>query len=321
MADSVFLTGATGFVGGHVLTHLVATGYRVRALARTPASLPPGCEPVAGDLTDPGTFAHALDGCRYVVHCAALYSFKPRMRAQMERVNVAGTASLLAAAHVAGVERAVVTSSSATVGPSPDGAPVDESASAHGDDAHSSYHRSKRLQERAALAARTPVILLLPTAPIGPGDAAPTPTGRIVRDFVRGRMVARPPRGGMNLVPVEDVARAHVRALTHGRIRERYLLGGDNLMLDDIWRILGELTGSPVPRARIPDAALLAIAYADELRCRVFAHAEPVVPLEGARMANDVMFATSAKAAAELGHAPGPALDALARAVAWYRTH
>jgi len=318
MSDAVFLTGATGFVGGHVLRELTAAGYRVRALVRGGAALV-GAQPVPGDLEEVGAFARALDGCRYLVHCAALYSFAPADRARMRRVNVAGTAALLEAARVAGVERAVVTSSASTVGPSRDGRPVDERSIPPAHDAPSSYHASKREQERAALAARVPVVLLLPTAPVGPGDASPTPTGRVVLDFARGRMVALPPRGGMNLVPVEDVARAHVRALVGGRPGERYLLGGENLMLDDVWALLADVTGVALPRLRVPDAAILAAAYVDEARCRLFPRVQPFVPLEGARMASDLMFVDSAKAGAELGHRPGPVRAALERAVAWYR--
>jgi dihydroflavonol-4-reductase len=317
---TVFLTGATGFIGGHVARALLDGGYRVRALVRDPNADVAGCEPVVGDLERAGEFARALAGCRYVVHCAALYSFAPRDRARMWRVNVAGTAALLEAARIAGVERAVVTSSASTVGPSHDGMPVDERGLAEPHDAPSSYHASKREQERAALAARVPVVLLLPTAPVGPGDAAPTPTGALVRDFLRGKIFALPPRGGMNLVPVEDVARAHVAALTRGRASERYLLGGEDFSLHAVWQMLAEVTGRPLPRLRVPLPAVMAMAYADEARCRALPRARPFVPVEGARMARHLMYVDAAKARAELGFAPGPVRDALRRAVAWYRS-
>jgi dihydroflavonol-4-reductase len=236
-----------------------------------------------------------------LIHCAALYSFAPRDRAKIRRVNVDGTASLLAAAHIAGVERVVLTSSSATEG-----------------HAESGYHRSKLDQERVAFASRVPVVALLPTAPVGPGDRKPTPTGKLVLDFMKGRIVAKAPgRGGMNLVAVEDVARAHVAALERGRIGERYIVGGENLSMDEIWQMLAEITGRPMPRWRAPYALALTAAYAEELWCRLTG-ATPAVPLEGVRLARERMYADSTKAREELGYAATPVRAALVRAVEWY---
>jgi dihydroflavonol-4-reductase len=302
VSDRVFLTGATGFVGSHVLRELTAAGYAVRALAR-PQQHHDAAEWVEGDLRDVGAFARSLQGCRYLIHCAALYSFAPRDRAEIHRVNVEATASLMLAAHIAGVERAVLTSSSATI-----------------DHAVGAYHRSKLEQERAAFASRTPVIALLPTAPVGPGDRKPTPTGKLVLDFTRGKIVAKAPGdGGMNLVAVEDVARAHVAALARGRIGERYLIGGENLSMDEIWQMLAEITGRPMPSQRAPYALALAAAYADELRCQITG-ATPEVPLEGVRMSRERMFADSSKAERELGYTSSSVREALERAVTWYRS-
>ena len=300
--ERVFLTGATGFVGSHILRLLREGGYEVRALARgaTQGDIA-GVEWVEGDLRDVGAFADALRSCRYLVHAAALYSFAPRDRAEIHRVNVEGTASLLVAAELAGVERVVLTSSSATLG-----------------HAHGAYHRSKLDQERAAFASRLPVIALLPTAPVGPGDAKPTPTGKLVLDFVRGKIVARAPgEGGMNLVAVEDVARAHLAALTNGRAGERYVIGGENLTMDEIWEMLAAITGRPMPAWRAPYALALAAGYFDEIRCR-FTGAKPEVPLEGVRLSRERMYADSAKAQRELGYAPTSVRAALERAVAWF---
>jgi dihydroflavonol-4-reductase len=305
--DVVFLTGATGFVGSHILRELLAEGYTVRALRRSVASHGEAAESdrtrwTAGDLRDVGAFARDLRGCRYLIHCAALYSFSPRDWAEIQAVNVEGTASLMAAAHLAGVERVVLTSSSATEG-----------------HAHSGYHRSKLEQERIAFASRMPVIALLPTAPVGPGDARPTPTGRLVLDFARGKIVAKAPgNGGMNLVAVEDVARAHVAALDRGRSGERYIIGGENLTMDEIWSLLAELTGQAMPKWRAPYALTLAVAYADDVRSRI-SGAVPAVPLEGVRLARERMFADSSKAHDDLGYAPTPVRAALERAVNWYR--
>ncbi len=302
--DRVFLTGATGFIGAHVLRELLAAGYMVRALVRQPSVAPSDdrVERVAGDMLLVGGFARALEGCRYLVHCAALYSFAPRDRTAIHAINVDGTASLMLAAHVGGVERAVLTSSSATDG-----------------HAHTGYHRSKLEQERVAFAGRVPMIALLPTAPVGPGDAKPTPTGRLVLDFARGKIVALAPgHGGMNLVAVEDVARAHVAALERGKINERYVLGGENLGMDEIWKLLAEVTGKALPAWRAPYGLALAASYVDELRCRITG-ATPAVPSEGVRLSRERMYADSSKAQRELDYSATPVRAALERAVTWYR--
>jgi dihydroflavonol-4-reductase len=308
MSDRVFLTGATGFVGSHILRELLAAGYTVRALVR-PSSLDDAApqrngdiEWVEGDLQNVGAFARALRGCRCLVHCAALYSFAPRDRAAIHNVNVEATASLMLVAHIAGVERAVLTSSSATL-----------------EHAGGAYHRSKLDQERAAFASRVPVVALLPTAPVGPGDRKPTPTGRLVLDFLGGKIVAKAPgHGGMNLVAVEDVGRAHVAALTRGRAGERYVIGGENLTMDQIWQMLAEITGRPMPAWRAPYALALAAGYVDELRCAV-TRGVPAVPLEGVRIARDRRYANSSKAARDLGYSATPVRAALERAVTWFR--
>ncbi len=302
--DLVFLTGATGFVGSHILRELLAQGYAVRALRRSHATPADNLTWIEGDLRDVGTFARSLRGCRHLIHCAALYSFAPRDRAAMRAVNVDATASLMMAAYLAGVERGVLTSSSATLG-----------------HAHSGYHRSKLEQERAAFSSRLPIVALLPTAPVGPGDAKPTPTGRLVLDFLRGQIVAKAPgHGGMNLVPVEDVARAHVAALELGNIGERYVIGGENLSMDEIWALLAEITGKPMPSWRAPYALALTAAALDELRCRITGGA-PNVPLEGVRLSRERMYADSAPARLDLAYAPSPVREALERAVAWYRAN
>jgi dihydroflavonol-4-reductase len=320
-SSRVFLTGATGFIGQHVFRALRGAGYEVRALVRDPGARIDNAETVVGDLRDPGALARPMRACRYLVHCAALYSFTPHDRPLLRPVNVAGTAGLLEAARIAGVERAVVTSSAATVGPAgPGGTPASETDWAT-NGTHSAYHHSKLEQERAALAARVPTVLILPTSPVGPGDWKPTPTGRLIVDFARGRVFAAPPHGGTNLVPVEDVARAHVVALERGRPGERYLVGGDNLSLDQVWALLAAATGRPVPRWRIPFALAVAMGWIDEARCRLQPRAQPRVPLEGVRMSVQRMYVDCSKARTELEHDPGPVRDALERAVAWYRAH
>jgi dihydroflavonol-4-reductase len=317
----VFLTGATGFIGQHVFRALRSAGYEVRALVRDPTSRIDDAETVVGDLRRSGDLVPSLRGCRFIVHCAALYSFSPHDRPALRPVNVMGTAGLLEAARIAGVERAVVTSSAATVGPAgPGGKPSTEAEWAV-NSTRSAYHHSKLEQEYAALAARVPAVLVLPTSPVGPGDWKPTPTGRLIVDFARGRVFAAPPPGGTNLVPVEDVARAHVLALERGRPGERYLIGGDNLSLDQVWQLLAGVTGRPAPRWRIPYTLAVLMGWIDEGRCRIQPRAQPRVPLEGVRMSVQQMYVDCSKARTELGYQPGPVREALERAVAWYRAH
>lgn len=321
--DEVFLTGATGFIGNHILRALLVSGYRVRALVR-PSSRQldalPGCTSITGDLRRPGELVAAMRGCRQLVHVAALYSFSPHQRKDIWTTNVTGCAGLLEAARIAGIELAVVTSSSATVGPAPPAALASEENWARPDGAISAYHDSKIQQERVALAARVPVVLVLPTAPVGSGDWKPTPTGKMIVDFMRGRIVASLP-GGLNIVPVEDVARAHVLALQRGRSGERYLIGGENLTLVQLWRRLASITGRNAPTRRLPYPLALAAGLADEARCRVLKERVPVAPLEGVRMGRERMFVSWEKARTELGYQPGPVLPALEQSVRWYRDH
>jgi dihydroflavonol-4-reductase len=321
--DEVFLTGATGFVGSHVLHALRHSGYRVRALVR-PGSRPLPEEPditaVTGDLARAGELTRAMDGCRYLIHVAALYSFAPGRRRDIWTINVHGTAAILEAARIAGIERAVVTSSSATVGPASDGRLPAEESWAQDHAGVSTYHQSKLQQERAALAAQLPVVLVLPTAPVGPGDVKPTPTGKMIVDFMRGRIFASLP-GGLNIVAVEDVGRAHVLALEQGRPGERYLIGGENLSLSELWQRLAAISGRPAPTRQLPYGLALAAGWADEVRCRVRPTDEPIAPLEGVWMGRQTMYVCDDKARSELGYVSRPVDEALERAIQWFRAH
>ncbi len=313
----VFLTGASGFVGSHVLAALLAAGYRVRALVRRPWDAPPGVTHVTGDLRESGALIPAMRGCSSLVHVAALYSFAPRDRAAIEAVNVTGTSGILEAARAAGIDRCVVTSSSAALPPASMSRPATEDDWASADHSPWSYHSSKLAAERAALCVQIPVISVLPTAPIGPGDHRPTPTGKIIVDLLRGRMPATL-GGGMNIVPVEDVATAHVRALERGRPGERYIAGGVNLTLAEFWRLVARAAGRPERTYRLPYAIAAAAARVDAVRVRITGGV-PAVPLEGVRMGRLDMYSSSAKAVAELGYAPSSAFNAIERAVRWYR--
>lgn len=313
----VFLTGASGFVGAHVLRALLVRGYRVRALVHDRAPmLPPGAVAVAGDLRAPASLLAALRGCRAVVHTAALYSFSPHDGPAIAEVNVRGTEGLLEAARIAGVERTVVTSSSSTLAPATGSRPVDERSWA-GSRSGVTYHGSKLAQERAALSAATRVITILPTAPVGPGDRRPTPTGRIIVDLLRGRMPATL-RGGMNVVAVEDVAAAHVLALERGVPRERYIAGGVNLSLAELWRLVARADGRRARTLPLPYPIAAAAARVDAVRVRITGGA-PAVPLEGVHMGRLEMYSTSAKAVSQLGYRPTSVGAAIERSVRWYR--
>ena len=321
MSEEVFLTGASGFVGRHVLDALLARGYGVRALVRDGSAgvKADGCVTVEGDLREPGAVVAAMRGCRYLVHVAAVYSFAPRQRAVMHDVNVRGTRGLLEAARIAGVERAVVTSSSAAIGPARHGHPATEADWADTGRRERGYHASKVAQERVALAARLPVITVLPTAPIGAGDHRPTPTGQMVVDVMRGRMPATL-RGGMNVVAVGDVAQAHVLALERGRPRERYIAGGVNLTLTELTRLIARAAGRSEQVLRMPYALAAAAGHVDELRCRALGGV-PRVPLEGVRMGREFMYASSDKARDELGYSTTSVETAIDSAVRWYRAN
>ncbi len=313
----VFLTGASGFVGSHVLDALLARGYRVRALVRGGWDAPPGVISVAGDLRDAGALVSALCGCRYLIHTAALYSFSSRDRAAIAAVNIGGTSGILEAARMAGVERCVVTSSSSALPPSSASHPATESDWASAPHRGWSYHASKLAGERAALSARIPVTTVLPTAPVGPRDRRPTPTGKIIVDLLRGRMPATL-GGGLNVVAVEDVATAHVLALERGRPGERYIAGGVNVSLAELWGLISRAAGRPERTVRLPYAVAVAAARMDALRVRLTG-GEPAIPLEGVRMGRLEMYSSSARAVAELGYRPSSADDAIDRAVRWYR--
>lgn len=319
MQGDVFMTGASGFVGSHVLQALLARGYRVRALMRDgAAAMPPGVVSVSGDLRAPASLVPALRGCRFLVHTAALYSFSPRDGETIAEVNIRGTEGILEAARIAGIERSVVTSSSSALAPAAGSRPVDERSWAE-PRSGLTYHGSKLLQERAALSADTPVITVLPTAPVGPGDRRPTPTGAIILDLLRGRIPATL-RGGMNVVAVEDVATAHVLALELGRPRERYIAGGVNLSLAELWRLIARAAGRRSRTFPLPYAVAAAAARVDGIRVRI-AGGVPAIPIEGVHMGRLQMYSSSAKAVNELGYRPTSVGAAIDRAVGWYRAN
>jgi dihydroflavonol-4-reductase len=327
-AMTALVTGATGFVGSAVARALLARGEPVRALIRPNSNrrhlrdLP--VEIVVGDLEQPPTLRQAVAGCRAVYHVAADYRLWAPRPSVMYRINVDGTRALLRAAADAGVERIVYTSSVATLGIDPGGDPSDETTPSTVADMIGHYKRSKYLAEQAVreLIEREglPGVIVNPSAPIGPGDARPTPTGRIVLDAAKGRIPAYVDTG-LNVVHVDDVAAGHLLAYERGRIGERYILGGQNLSLGEILALIAGLTGRRPPRLCLSADLVLPIAYVSEMVARLRRTGEPLVTVDGVRMAKKRMHFSSTKAARELGYRSRPAADALRDALDWYRQH
>jgi dihydroflavonol-4-reductase len=320
------VTGATGFLGSHVARELARRGERVRVLVRPSSDLRAleglDAERVEGDLRTPSSLDRALEGVLRVFHVAADYRLWARDPREIYESNVAGTQNLLAAARQAGVEKFVYTSTVATVAvPREDRLP-NEATKSSVSEMIGHYKRSKFEAEQCALRAAEaglPVVIVNPTTPVGPGDWKPTPTGKIIVDFLNGRMPGYVDTG-LNFVPVEDCARGHLLAAERGRVGERYILGGCNLTLKQMLDLLSAASGRLAPRWKIPFALAYAAGCVDLGVSRLLGR-EPQIPLEGVRMARHKMFVDASKAERELGFAPGPIERALERAVQWYESN
>ena len=316
------VTGASGFVGWHIARLLVQRGHRVRALVRPTSKLRElDVETLAGDLRDPDSLRKAADGCGAVFHVAADYRLWARDPRELYRSNVDGTRNLLEAARAAGVERVVYTSTVGCIGV-PAGGAGDERNPVGLDQMTGDYKRSKFMAEQVAkeyAESGFPVVIVNPTAPVGDHDFKPTPTGKIILDFLRGKMPAFVDTG-LNLVDVEDVATGHLLAYDRGRPGERYILGSKNLTLEQILQELARASGLEAPRMQIPYALAYAAGVASTAWSRVTGE-EPQVPLDAVRMSRKKMWVTHAKAASELGYCPSEVNSALERAVQWFRSN
>jgi dihydroflavonol-4-reductase len=318
----IFVTGATGFVGAHVAGLAAAQGAELRLLTRVTSNvknLPQGADVVVGDLREPGRFAAALVGCDALIHVAADYRLWVPDPAEMYKANVEGTRELLRLAREAGVRRVVYTSSVATMGFHGD-AVVDEETPVSEADMIGHYKRSKWMAEQVALEAARggqEVMVLNPTTPIGSLDTKPTPTGRIVVDFLNRNFPAYVDTG-LNLVDVDEIARMHLVAVEKGRVGERYILGGENLTLKQILDRLAAITGLPSPKMKVPHAVAMAFAFFDETVTGKLRGKEPRATVEAVRMGKKMMFASSAKAERELGLRVGSVEGALRAACAWF---
>ena len=319
-----FVTGATGFIGASIVRELLKEGWRVRVLVR------PGSdrrnlagldlELHEGDLSERAPLTRVLSGCDALFHAAADYRLWTRTPQTMYDVNVLGTRNILSAALAAGVEKVVYTSSVGTLGNPGDGTPGTEATPVDFSQMVGHYKKSKFLAERAAesyLDRGLPLVIVNPSTPVGPMDVKPTPTGKIIVDFLNGKMPAYLDTG-LNLIDVGACARGHILAAQKGRIGQKYILGNRNLTLAQIFEMLSQITGLKAPRVKLPYYPILLAAYANQAISAVTGR-EPLIPLAGVQMARKFMYFDSGKAQAELGLPQTPVEDALERAVRWFK--
>ena len=316
------VTGATGFIGWHVARKLIARGEKVRVLVRPASKLRElEAEVVTGDLRDSDSLDRAASGCGAVFHVAADYRLWVKDEAELYQSNVEGTRNLLTAARTARVDRVVYTSTVGCIG-IPADRPGNEDVEIRLEEMTGAYKRSKFQAEQVALLfARSglPVVIVNPTAPIGDHDFKPTPTGKIVVDYLKGAMPAFVDTG-LNFVDVQDIAEGHLLAREHGRDGERYILGCENLTLQQVLERLAAVSGGTAPRWRIPHSIAYVAGLASTGWANLTGH-EPRVPLDGVKMARTKVFVSLDKAKRELGYNPEPVDGALKRAVDWFRAN
>ncbi len=322
----VLVTGATGFIGGNLARELWRRGDDVRALVRPGSNRltieDTGIVPVEGDILDRDSVDRAVQGCEAVFHVAAAYTFWSRDPPGVSRTNVEGTLNVLEAARQAGVSYTVYTSTVGTVGLPKEGlgnetTPLDPKS------LHGHYKRSKLEAEQEALAlaaAGMPLVVVNPTAPVGPWDVKPTPTGKMVLDFLRRKIPAYL-KTGMNLVDVADVVEGHILALEKGKPGERYILGNQNVSLKEIFDILSSMTGLPAPRIKAPYWLVVGVGYADRFVEGTLLRREPAIPVEGVLASKTPAYVSCEKAVRELGQPQRPIEDALKQAIDWFTDH
>lgn len=320
------VTGATGFVGANLVRELLKDGTTVRALVRSgsPRTAIEGLdvEVLPGDLQDRDSLKRALHGCQLLYHVAARYTLSSTDRAAMQRANVEGTRNILEEALAMGMERVVYTSTVGALGIPKNHSPGTEETPVTLEEMVGPYKWSKFLAEREAERLGRlglPVVIVNPSAPVGPWDVKPTPTGRMIVDYLRGKMFGYL-HTGLNLVHVRDVARGHILAAQKGRVGEKYILGNRNLMLREIFAMLERVSGIPAPRWKIPYPVAVLAACASELYGRA-GRTEPQISLTAVRMARKMMFFDSSKAIRDLGMPQTPVEEALREAVEWYWDH
>ncbi len=322
---TTLVTGAAGFLGSHVARQLVARGEDVRVLMRPSSTnraiADLSLEYVTGDLRDPASLERAMQGVKRVFHVAADYRLWARRSQEIYDSNVGGTKNLLEAAKRAGIEQLIYTSTVATIAVDRPQHP-NEFTDAKLEEMVGHYKRSKWMAEQEVLGAAKaglPVIVVMPTTPVGPWDWKPTPTGKIILDFLNGKMPGYV-ETGLNFVGVEECAAGHLLAAEKGKVGERYLLGGENLTLKQVLDILANITGLPAPKLKIPHGLALGVAYANTVFSRLIGR-EPGIPVEGVKIAQHLMFVDCSRAQRELGFKAASVAAALERAVRWYEAN
>ena len=322
---TTLVTGAAGFLGSHVTRQLVARGEEVRVLLRASSTnraiADLSLEYVTGDLRDPASLDRAMKGVKRVFHVAADYRLWAKRKQDIYDSNVGGTKNLLDAAKRAGVEQLIYTSTVATIAVDRPQHP-NELTDAKLEEMVGHYKRSKWMAEKEALNAAKaglPVIVAMPTTPVGPWDWKPTPTGKIILDFLNGKMPGYV-ETGLNFVGVEECAAGHLLVAEKGKVGERYLLGGENLTLKAMLDTLAKITGLRAPMLKIPHGLALGVAYANTVFSRLVGR-EPGIPIEGVKIARHMMFVDCSRVKRELGFQAGPVAAALERAVRWYEAN
>jgi dihydroflavonol-4-reductase len=320
----VLVTGATGFIGFHVAKLLAEKGFHVQALVRNEndatALKDLGVAPVKGDIRDFDACRHALKDCQHLYHVAADYRLWVPDPAVMYAINVQGTKNIMRAALMHSIEKVVYTSTVGVLAARADGAPSNEESSADFRDMVGHYKKSKFLAEeevRHCIEQGLPAIIVNPSTPIGPFDRKPTPTGKIIVDFVNGKIPAYLDTG-LNFVDVEDVAAGHVFAAQQGRIGQRYILGNRNITLKEFFRILARMTGKKAPAVRLPYLPILMAAHVNEALSTWITGKQPVIPLTGVKMARKYMFFDCTKAIKELHLPQNPVEGAIEKALRWF---
>lgn len=321
-----FVTGSTGFIGASIVRELLKDGREVRVLVRASSDTSNlsglNVEFWKGDLLDRESLAQGLKGCDVLYHAAADYRLWTRTPDEMYRINVGGTESILEAAMENGLARVIYTSSVGTLGNPGDGTPGTEDTPVLPTDMVGHYKKSKYMAERVAekfVSRGLPLVVVNPSTPVGPGDIKPTPTGKIIVDFLKRRMPAYLDTG-LNIIAVEDCARGHILAEQKGCIGQKYILGNANLTLREIFGLLEDITGLPAPRFRLPYMPILAAAYVNEGVSRITGR-EPLIPLAGVQMASKFMYFDSSRSIRDLGLPQTSVREALSRAVDWFRSN
>jgi len=321
---TVLVTGATGFIGFHVAKLLAEKGFHVKALVRDPGAVPAlkelGVKPVRGDIRDFEACSNAIEGCRHLYHLAADYRLWVPDPAVMYAINVQGTKNIMRAALMHSVERVVYTSTVGVLSASTNGSPSNEDSSADIREMVGHYKRSKYLAEQEVMQCieqGLPAVIVNPSTPVGSFDRKPTPTGKMIVDFVNGKIPAYLDTG-LNFVDVEDVAAGHVLAADLGKVGQRYILGNRNITLKEFFRILAHLTERNAPAFRLPYVPVLLAAYVNEALSTWITHRHPVIPLTGVKMARKYMFFDCTKAVRELHLPQSPVEGALEKALRWF---